>query len=219
MNIVSIITGDFIDSKKLIFEEKEKLIKLLESLSRDLSDISKSKTEIFRGDSFQIRVDDPLQSLRFSIALRALVRKNTFVDSNRQWDVRLSLGLGNMEFEKDHIGSSDGEAYRNSGYGLDEMKKNRLNIKVPNPEITRDWQVSTAFADDIISNWTIKQSVAIYQKLISNITHEEIAKKLNVRRQTVDKLLKSAKEPLIEFFIHRFEEYTNQLITKSLQND
>lgn len=209
--MIAIITGDMVDSKSMTFLQRESFIMLVESISQQLCLISESKVEIFRGDSFQIRVKDTMESLRYAIAIRGLFREKEFSEKGKQWDVRLSLGIGVKGFERDELGLSDGDAYRNSGFGLDGMKNARLNVVFPTKELNEEFSLLTAFADEIISNWTVKQSKANLQKLIWEDSNYEIAKRINVRRQTVDKLLKSSKIHLINLYIKRFRTLIERL--------
>ena len=91
------------------------------------------------------------------------------------------------------------------------MKNSRLSVIFPKKELNDEFAVLTAFADAIISGWTIKQSNVILQKLIWGAPNYEIAKRINVRRQTVDKLLKSSKIHLIDLYIKRFRTLIGQL--------
>ena len=209
--MIAILTGDMIDSKRFTFGQRERFIELTESISQQLHPISDAKVEIFRGDSFQIRVEETMESLRYAIALRSLFREKGLPGEKKQWDVRISLGIGAKGFERDELGLSDGDAYRNSGLGLDEMKNSRLSVIFPKKELNDEFAVLTAFADAIISGWTIKQSNAILQKLLWGAPNYEIAKRINVRRQTVDKLLKSSKIHLIDLYIKRFRTLIGQL--------
>ncbi len=206
MKTIAVITGDVIESKLFSQTERDKLVEILDTLDNTLRTISKTKTEIFRGDSFQIRVYNPFESLRIAIAVRALFRSNTFLNSNKQWDVRLSLGIGQSQYEMENVGTSDGEAYRFSGYGLDNMTDERLHIATPWAEKNNEINVETAFADDIISNWTSKQSLAMFYYLCTKESHVRISKRMNISRQSTDRLFKAAKDRLIVLYLNRFAE-------------
>ena len=204
--MIAILTGDIIKSKDLSKHERHKFLDLLESIPSVLSPLSKSIIEIFRGDSFQLKIDNVLESLKVAITIRALIRSYCFEKSHKQWDVRLSLGLGQSEFEKESLGLSDGEAFRNSGYRLDTMKKSRLALTTPWPEINSEFKILTAFADDIISNWTQKQSHVMFLKLKDKKSNTEISEKLEITRQAADKLLRGAREQLIYMYDERFKK-------------
>lgn len=206
MKIGAIITGDIVDSTKMAAEERNSMLLMLQSLPELLSTFTKIDLEIFRGDSFQIRVWDPIDSLKVALAIRAHIRSFKFAEHNRQWDARMAIGVGTVEFENGAIATSDGEAYRSSGRGLDSIGKYRLTIKTPWKEVNKELQVSTAFADDIISGWTQSQSRVMFHSLTTSLTHAEIGSVLGITRQMVDKALRAGKEDLMNLYINRFEE-------------
>lgn len=206
MKIGAIITGDIVDSTKMAAEERKSMLLMLQSLPELLSTFTKIDLEIFRGDSFQIRVWDPIDSLKVAFAIRAHIRSFKFAEHNRQWDARMAIGVGTVEFENGTIATSDGEAYRSSGRGLDSIGKYRLTIETPWKEVNKELRVSTAFADDIISGWTQSQSRVMFQSLTTSLTHAEIGSILGITRQMVDKALRAGKEDLMNLYINRFEE-------------
>lgn len=206
MNLAAIITGDMVASKTLSTIERDRFIYTVSTLEKFLDAHSCTSVEIFRGDSFQLKIPNPFNALKAAVIIRALFRSQRHPKSNSQWDCRISLGIGKTEFEKSTLGLSDGEAYRLSGYGLDEMKRERLTISTPWHEINEDMAVITPFADDIISHWTVKQSEVMLVKLQNNLSNSEIAMRQHVSRQAVDKLVKAAKLRLIDLYLNRFTQ-------------
>lgn len=204
MALIAVLTGDIIGSKSLSQIERKSLIELLSKLDMLLKPEITSTVEIFRGDSFQLRINNPIYALKYAIIIRALLRTRCYTGLNRQWDCRISIGIGHTEFEMANPGISDGEAYRLSGYGIDEMKKERLKISSPWSDLNEELNVTTKFADDIISHWTIKQSEAVLNKLRLHLSNVESAAVLNITRQAVDKLIAAAKLNLIELYLNRF---------------
>lgn len=206
MKIGAIITGDIVDSTKMVADERNFMLRTLQSLPEMLLPLTKIDLEIFRGDSFQIRVANPVDSLKTALAIRAHIRSFKFSEHNRQWDARLAIGIGTVEYESGTLATSDGEAYRVSGRGLDSIGKSRLIIETPWEDVNKELRVSTAFADDIISGWTQSQSRVIFQSLITGLSHAEIGNILGISRQMVDKALRAGKEDLMNLYINRFEE-------------
>lgn len=206
MKIGVIITGDIVDSTKMLAEERCSMLRMLQSLPELLSPLTIIDLEIFRGDSFQIRVGNPIDSLKVALAIRAHIRSYKFAESNSQWDTRLSIGIGTVEYENSTLATSDGEAYRASGRGLDAIGKWRLIIETPWEEVNKELRVSTAFADDIVSGWTQSQSRIIFQSIITDTSHAEIGGLLGITRQMVDKALRAGKEELMNLYINRYEE-------------
>lgn len=206
MKIGAIITGDIVDSTKMVAEERNSMLRMLQSLPDLLLPLTKIDLEIFRGDSFQIRVGRSVDSLKVALAIRSHIRSFKFAEHNRQWDARLAIGIGTLEYENGSLATSDGEAYRASGRGLDSIGKNRLTIETPWEEVNKELRVSTAFADDIITGWTQSQSRVMFQSLTTGLSHAEIGDILGISRQMVDKALRAGKEDLMNLYLNRFAE-------------
>lgn len=164
----------------------------------------------FRGDSFQLKVTEPTKALQTALAIRAIIRANKFAGNNEQWDARLAIGIGTLDYETDSLSTSDGEAYRLSGRGLDLIGRARLHIETPWEEVNNELIVSTLFADDIVTRWTPSQSRIMFEKLVKNNSQEDIGNILGVSRQMVSKTLKVAKDALISVYIKRFKELINE---------
>lgn len=206
MKIRAIITGDIVDSTKMVAEERNLMLRMLQSLPDLMLPLARIDLEIFRGDSFQIRVRKSIDSLKVALAIRSHIRSFKFAEHNRQWDARLAIGIGTVEYENGTLATSDGEAYRASGRGLDSIGKNRLTIETPWEEVNKELRVSTAFADDIITGCTQSQSRVIFQSLIADRSHAEIGDILGISRQMVDKALRAGKEDLMHLYLNRFAE-------------
>lgn len=206
MKIGAIITGDVVDSTKMVAEERSTMLRMLQSLPDLLLPLTKIDLEIFRGDSFQIRVGRSVDSLKVALAIRSHIRSFKFAEHNRQWDARLAIGIGTLEYENGSLATSDGEAYRVSGRGLDSIGKSRLTIETPWEEVNKELRVSTAFADDIITGWTQSQSRVMFQSLTTDLSHAEIGDILGISRQMVDKALRAGKEDLMNLYLNRFAE-------------
>lgn len=118
--IYAVITGDIVGSSKLKPAERKELHTALKDTSDKLTEHFKQlvplRVEIFRGDSWQLLVIDPAQSLRIGLFFRAFLRgkmKSTRVDT------RISIGVGSIDLiPEGSISSGDGEAFRSSGEAL-----------------------------------------------------------------------------------------------------
>ncbi len=110
-----------------------------------------------------------------ALTIRAIIRANKFAGNNHQWDARMAIGIGTLDYETDLLSTSDGEAYRLSGKCLDSIGKGRLCIKTPWEDVNKELTVSTLFADDIVTGWTQSQSRIIFEKLLKNNSQEESA--------------------------------------------
>ncbi len=203
MMIKGVITGDIIGSSKIKLEDRAQLLDCFYAMKDELQSISPFKMEIFRGDSFQLLVDKPEMAIMLAILLRAGFRHHTISKKEGIWDTKVSVGIGTVDFISNEIITSDGEAFQYSGRQFDKMGKQHLAIKTPWPEINEELAVSTPFADDIITRWSIKQAGMIYLSLIKNQSKKELAESIGTSAQNVGKILTSAKEGLMRNYIER----------------
>lgn len=214
MKTRGVITGDIVKSKSITSEWRSKLVGIIEETVSQYSLEHPLKIEFFRGDSFQIILEQPEAALQLAILIRAALKYKTPSEYKKLWDARMAIGIGTVSYTSDKVVMSDGEAFRFSGRELDEIGKKKLTIKTPWDEVNEELKVSTAFADDIISNWTLSQSEVIYESLRSSSTQKELAISLNKTAQSISKLLAVAKESLIRNYLNRYQ----QLILKNTQS-
>lgn len=206
MTTIAIITGDIVDSTKLNLAERDIMINALQAIPEILSPFDKVYMEIFRGDSFQIRIHRAAIAAKAAIAIRAWLRSQIELSGKDPLDARIAIGIGSVDYESESLSTSDGEAFRLSGRLLDKMQKARLAVATPWPTVNEELRLSTAFVDDIISSWTQNQSKIMLLRLQTSKSHIELSQTLEISRQMVDKSLKSSKEELIESYIDRFEK-------------
>jgi hypothetical protein len=210
MQIQGVITGDIVDSTKVESNKRTDLLLALKDTIADINQyIGSVNMEIYRGDSFQIIISEPLEALRIAILIRLGLQRKTPDENSRsqKWDARISLGIGDISFSAPSIPESDGEAFRNSGRAFDRLGKNdHLIISTPWSEINNELEVSTKFADILINSWSYLQIEVIYHSLLIRMTQKELAKRLNLSPQTLNKRIVNAKVEAIEKYISRFEQ-------------
>lgn len=212
MDVKGIITGDIIKSSTIQQEKRTLLLDAIRTLTEELKIRSVLQTELFRGDSFQIVVDNPVEALKIAVLIRAGLKSKTPKDIREPWDARISLGVGGISYEADKVVVSDGEAFRLSGRELDEIGKRRLTVKTRWEDVNAELKVSTAFADDIISGWSFAQAQVVYLTLLYQYAQKDIAAQLDKSSQNISKLLGAAKEHLIRNYLERY----SVLITEKL---
>lgn len=205
MEIKAVITGDIVRSEQISLDNRDLLIQVLHQIVEDLQNKSPMRMELFRGDSFQIVVDSPEMSLEVASMIRAGLKSNTPKDSIIEWDARISIGIGTIEYQGDRIVTSDGEAFKLSGRGLDTMEKRRLTINTCWQEVNEELDAGLAFVDDLITEWSVNQSKAVYFSVGKGLSQANIANSIAKSQQNVSKTLTSAKESLLVRFTTRFE--------------
>ncbi len=182
--MVAILTGDIIHSRSLAAKTwlaalKNALVKVGE----------KGNWEIFRGDSFQIQ-STPEEALIQAIYLKASIK------TLKGLDVRIAIGMGEIEFSAKKITESNGEAFINSGEKLDELKENRLSLAIKSHWQEFDYEMNVAIRLALIAmdNWS--QASAEMVKLSiekSGISQSELAELSGKSQSTVSEALKRAR--------------------------
>ena len=214
MNMIGVITGDIIDSTKMDIESRNNLLISIEEVTKELKVLSPLKLELFRGDSFQMIVYKPEETLKIAVLLRAKIKSITPHEYKKTWDARLAVGIGEISYTSDKVIISDGEAFHFSGRELDEIGKRRLTIKTKWKDVNDELKVSTAFADNIITDWTVIQAQIVYQALLYKTPQKDIAIKYKKTAQNISKILGSAKENLINIYLERYYALITNNLTK-----
>jgi len=204
-----VITGDIIDSSKLSQSAYRALTSCIQNTVAALLHLSDMTIDFYRGDSFQIMVDQPQEVIKVAILLRAAVKGQPEPMS----DVRLAVGIGTVNYLDQNVSLSNGEAFVLSGHGLDNIGKKRLVVKTPWEQMNESLEISTLFVDDIITGWTVNQAQAAYIEIKDNSTQKAIASQLHISQQNASKLLAKAKTRLV----NRYIDYYASLIAQHAQ--
>ena len=210
--IRGVITGDIVDSSSISNEWKSKISETLQKVIFDFRMQSPANLEMFRGDSFQITIEKPSSALPIGIALRAALRANT-PDGLTPCDARISIGIGEVSYESESILTSDGEAFRLSGRGLDSLGKQRLSISTSTEVLNAELKLNTAFADEIITKWTPKQAAVVYVGLIKEASQKDMAESMDMKLSNFNKHWNLAHVSLILSYINRFQFLISNIYT------
>ncbi|MBQ0077998.1 MAG: hypothetical protein KBS55_05155 [Bacteroidales bacterium] len=204
-----VITGDLVNSTNIAAEWRQTIVNSLKACVADFESITPVRLEMYRGDSFQIVVDDAEQTLAVAIALRAKLKASTPENSDI-WDARVSVGIGTISFESDSIVTSDGEAFRLSGRAFDAIGKKGLNISTPWAEVNDAIALVTRFADEFVSSWTERQAKVVYHSLLFPKTQKDMADDLGMSRQNFNFHWRASNAQLILDYITYFKKLLAQ---------
>ena len=91
------------------------------------------------------------------------------------------------------------------------LGKRRLAVVTPNDNINQELKLTTSFADELITKWSIKQADIIYSRIISNASQKELAATLGMSTQNFSKLWNSGNGHLIQSYIERYKELMTKL--------
>lgn len=222
--LFAVITGDVAGSKRLEGDQRRQLLDEIHHAFSAVDEVLGKEAiafpfEIFRGDSFQGVLLNPVLSLRAAIVIRASIRKAFPTTLKDAFDARIAIGIGTIDLLPGlHGGEGDGEAYRNSGPYLDKMNQTKsfLSIITPFEEHNRELQVEGALLDTIISRWTPARAAVVIE-FFRGKTQSEIAQRMSISQPAVHKRQLSASIPAIELMETRFKELigtqTNNIIS------
>ena len=178
--MVAVLTGDIVKSSKMPDNELKELMNQIDSMLNRFKKVYHGlRYELFRGDSFQVVLFQPEHSIKLATLIRALVVQSS-VDIRHMYDVRISIGLGDINPLNDKVTTSNGQAFTYSGHQLDKMKvRERLVFKSPNKTLNEDMTISSSMISVIISQWTLKRANIIFY-MLCNVSREDICSQFHV---------------------------------------
>lgn len=183
--MVAVITGDIINSKK------NKNNQWLTLLKKELNKIGKTPKvwEIYRGDSFQVIVQDPSGALEAAIKIKATLR------SIENTDVRMAIGLGKRTYNAARVTESNGSAFVHSGEKFEILKQEKQNIAIKSDWDIFDKEMNLYLKLCLISmdRWTTNaaESVKIAMEHPLKL-QQELGKMLGIKQNTISNRLKRA---------------------------
>ena len=205
--MTSIITGDIINSRAFLAEQ---WVPILKSTFNKIGKAPKT-WEIYRGDSFQIEIENIADSLLFVLKLKTAIKQI------KDLDVRLAIGIGSKDFDTKNITEANGEAFVNSGYAFDHLlKKQNLAIKSPWKDVDEEFNIAFGLALLIMDNWSVN-SAEFVKMVLENpkVTQKIIAKKLNISESSTSERRKRSGLDEIMKLEKRYRKMMNQKTVKA----
>ncbi len=200
MNLVGILTGDIIGSRsKFASDWQPILASILIQYGKEPND-----WEIFRGDSFQIRVV-PEKALQAAIHIKSGIKQTAPLD------VRIAIGIGTEEHTSHKITSATGSAFIRSGECFDSLKKQTLAIATDNKELDEMLNLMLSLASLTMDNWSPTVAKVIQTSLENpTMNQEEIAGKMKKSQSSISEALKrggyDAVMRLLQFYKQRTDK-------------
>lgn len=203
--MIGVLTGDIKNSRKIAAAQW--LTRLKKELGRFGS--TPKYWEIYSGDSFQLRVNDPRHSLMVAFTLKAAMK------TLPKADVRMAIGIGSVNHEARKITQSNGEAFIHSGERMEQLAKDRMDIAIRTPwtEFDKEMNLYLKFAQAAMKNWTTNTAEVAWLA----ITHPEksqeaLGKKIGIKQNAVSSRLKRANYDLLMELNNMFVAKLNQLL-------
>lgn len=219
--MIAVITADFIDSSNYPKVLLNKVIKELKEEFKELQEQFSDKNvnfSIYRGDSFQGIMKSPENALHTAMRLKCAVNRISLSQKGKspEADLKIAIGIGEMEIEGDSIEESNGQAFRFSGRTLDEMKyeTRRMRLKTPEANINEEFNVSLYLLDQLTHRWSAASAEVVYY-LLKGWKEKKIAVELNISQSAVNQRKKAAGWEPINMLLKRY----HALISKTFTNE
>jgi hypothetical protein len=203
LGLAAILTGDIVNSTGLSPAQEKTLFELLKLFAAEY------KYEFFRGDSFQIYVDDPKDALKMALVCRSLAIGLT--ENDERYDVRISIGIGEINLPIGNLGMAKGEAFLLSGRRFDDLGDDRrLSIGCGNELADIGLEVIADYLDNIYGGMTGKQADLI-TSLLRGMTQQQVSVTLNKSKSTVSQLAAAGRWPEIEKLLEQYKRIIEKL--------
>lgn len=120
--MIAILTGDMIASRKQ-FDTNLWLLPLKAWLALHFGEQGIA-WDIYRGDSFQLKLSRPAEVLKTAIQIKSMLKQTKGID------VRIAIGIGNENYTSQKIMESQGSAFIRSGELVDNLKKRKQSMAI-----------------------------------------------------------------------------------------
>ncbi|WP_439487287.1 hypothetical protein [Algoriphagus sp.] len=213
--MLAILTGDIINSREL--KDQNLWQKPLKALLLKWGQTPK-QWEIFRGDSFQLEVSDPTESLMAALQIKALIKSLPSVDESKRSspiDVRMAIGIGTKSHDSAKISESNGDAFIRSGEKFEQLKSEMITLAINSPwkEWNDEMNLYLKLAGIQMDSWSIS-SGELMSEMLSNPdrTQAQIGEILHINQNSVSKRYKTAHGEDIMAMEKLFRKKLSQLL-------
>lgn len=193
-----VLAGDIIGSQKNSTDDYLKIIEpILEKYSK------KGMYQIYRGDSFQAWLEKPQLALFVSIKIKAALKRIGLLD------VRIAIGLGDINLIEKNIAKSNGSALTRSGVLLDSLKDIDQDLMVDSGHpLDKYMNTTLQIALIYMNEWTENGASTIFESLNNpGITQKELGAILGVKQATASRRLDRAHQKETDLLLNLFIQY------------
>ncbi|GDY25525.1 hypothetical protein [Agarivorans sp. Toyoura001] len=209
MQQVAVLTGDLVGSSELSSEDFAKVLQRLSEHLAQASEQYQCRYEIFRGDAFQLVLNDPRNALECALSIRLGLK--AYGSNAQNFDARIGIGIGKIDPLAEYVSRSNGEAFILSGRGLDSLKRHYLGIFNNNEQFVQRIALLTKFADRQIQELTVRQAKALFLYWqLAEPSHAALAEQLSSSRVNATKLLNQSQYQLLDEYKHFFKQLMDE---------
>ena len=206
MAIRAVLTGDIVNSTRIGKVNERKLIKSLQQV------LAAHLFEFYRGDSLQIYIKEPKQALQIALLCRSAGMSIAQDEVVAISDVRISIGIGQVNTSVRTLGNAKGEAFVLSGRAFDEIvhTDTRLVISTANSLANTGLQVIADYINAIFKVMTSKQAAVIFE-LLKGESQQQVAAKMKKSKSTINQRVSAGRWSEIEKLLLQYENIINQI--------
>ena len=206
MAIRAVLTGDIVNSTRIGKVNERKLIKSLQQV------LAAHLFEFYRGDSLQIYIKEPKQALQIALLCRSAGMSIAQDEVVAISDVRISIGIGQVNTSVRTLGNAKGEAFVLSGRAFDEIvhTDTRLVISTANSLANTGLQVIADYINAIFKVMTSKQAAVIFE-LLKGESQQQVAAKMKKSKSTINQRVSAGRWSEIEKLLRQYENIINQI--------
>ena len=203
---IAVLTGDLVGSTAYPAKTLEAAMQAIRATAAEAagwqSPPGDTRFTRFRGDGWQIVLDEPHLSLRAAVVIQGrLVALGL--------ETRISIGIGTA----DSLGTRDladaaGSAFETSGRGLDDMAP-QVRIAIAGTAIRVQDELIADLLSERLSRWTAAQAEAVALQLAAPDrprTLQEIGRQLKISPQAVNDRVRGAGGQIIGSVLRRWEQ-------------
>ncbi len=213
----AVITADIEGSTRLPHKDLEVMFDVVkQEIARFERKSQISEVLFYRGDSFQVLVDDSRNALQISMIFKTAVNKIVLQKDARsrgkkvQCDLAASIGLGEVSHHKS-IAEQNEKPFILSGRGLERLKANdqTIGIFTGSENADRNYETILFLYQWIMNQWSLTSAELIYHKL-RGLTEREIASELGISQPAVNQRSQAACWSGLERILKLYRETEEQ---------
>lgn len=205
--MIGVLTTDIVGSTKLSATDLRQTLSSLEQHLADLQSRHKLIYALYRGDEFQLAIDNPLQAAGLMLQLKLWLAGG---HATPALACTASLAIGPGRLEGSDPGKANGQTYVASGRGLESTKRGQFDIQVlgiSDPALPLLCQ-QLSF---VLNRLTRNQAALLYTYLNEEFpTHQQLANQLETSRQNISDRLRACGaellEPFLDYIAQRIEQ-------------
>ncbi|MFT6335901.1 MAG: hypothetical protein ACI86M_002871 [Saprospiraceae bacterium] len=204
-----VITGDMVNSSGFKSTYRGVIERHLIDFVNECSKHDGSQYSMFRGDSIQGLMNNCKLALRVAVYLKAKTNAIRLENGDRtpKVNIRLSIGIGEVDYLSDNVLSSDGPAFQFSGRTLDSMKRSgrELTLTTASNKTNRQWDVMLSLMEEVMNGWSIASAETV-SLLLWDDNEKHLSKILGISQPAVNLRKKHAGWDAIKKTIEYYEK-------------